>query len=106
MDIGDIVTDQWVSKIFSIIESGPSGGFVRYAIDSRNRLVVEKTGNRSALEDVTHELLPKDSCRYIAYNYRYRRGGIASTKLVWFLWTPQSAPEKVGVIVVTYVVLD
>lgn len=68
---------------------------MRYAIDSRNRLYVEKTGNRAEVEDVVNELLPKDSCRYIAYNFKYQKGSLSSTRVVWFLWTPPSAPEKV-----------
>lgn len=83
----DIVVDQWASMIFSIISSGPAGGFVRFGISPRNELYVDKTGNRSLVEEVVSELLPQDVCRFVAYKLKYRRYGNDHIKVVWFVWS-------------------
>lgn len=70
--------------------------FIIFALnDQKTEIVVEETSNNSDY-DAFLEKLPENECKYAIYDFFYEIGGGEGkrSKIVFFTWSPDTAPIK------------
>lgn len=70
--------------------------FIIFALnDQKTEIVVEETSTNSDY-DAFLEKLPEDECKYAIYDFEYEIGGGEGkrSKIVFFTWSPDTAPIK------------
>ena len=68
--------------------------------DKRDELVLVHVGKREETLKDLEEHLPKDNCRFVAYDFEYKtfeNPPRDTTKLLLICWAPDNAPIKVKV---------
>lgn len=75
---------------------GHSHRFIIFALnDAKTEIVVSKASNESNYEDFVNEL-PENDCRYAVYDFEYETasGEGKRSKIVFYIWSPDTAPVK------------
>lgn len=81
---------------FNELKLGKKYKFVIYALnDKKTEIVVEETSTSDDY-DAFLEKLPENECKYAIYDFEYELGGGEGkrSKIVFFTWSPDSAPIR------------
>jgi len=85
---------------FNELKLGKTHKFVIYAInDAKTEIVVSKASAEDKYDDFVAEL-PENDCRYAVYDFEYETpsGEGKRSKIVFFIWSPDTAPVKAKMI--------
>jgi cofilin len=78
------------------LKLGHSHRFIIFSLnDAKTEIVVSKASNESNYEDFVNEL-PENDCRYAVYDFEYETasGEGKRSKIVFYIWSPDTAPVK------------
>ncbi|CAG85296.1 DEHA2B07722p [Debaryomyces hansenii CBS767] len=92
---GVAVADESLTA-FNDLKLGKKYKFIIFALnDQKTEIVVEETSNNSDY-DAFLEKLPENECKYAIYDFEYEIGGGEGkrSKIVFFTWSPDTAPIK------------
>jgi cofilin len=89
------VSDEAVSA-FNELKLRKTNKFIIYKVnDDKTEIVVAETSNAKDYEDFVGQL-PENDCRYAVYDFEYDTpsGEGKRSKLVFYTWSPDTAPIK------------
>ncbi|CUM48725.1 unnamed protein product [Debaryomyces fabryi] len=81
---------------FNDLKLGKKYKFIIFALnDQKTEIVVEETSTNTDY-DAFLEKLPENECKYAIYDFEYEIGGGEGkrSKIVFFTWSPDTAPIK------------
>eukprot|EP00029_Vermamoeba_vermiformis_P000051 TRINITY_DN10055_c0_g1_i1.p1 TRINITY_DN10055_c0_g1~~TRINITY_DN10055_c0_g1_i1.p1 ORF type:complete len:140 (+),score=47.60 TRINITY_DN10055_c0_g1_i1:130-549(+) len=68
--------------------------YIVFKIENAKEIKIEKKGETTAAYDEFLKQLPDNDCRYAVYNFEYNQADGFRSKIVFFLWAPDTAPTK------------
>mmetsp|Transcript_7473 Transcript_7473/g.7413 ORF Transcript_7473/g.7413 Transcript_7473/m.7413 type:complete len:144 (+) Transcript_7473:65-496(+) len=92
---GVAVADESLTA-FNDLKLGKKYKFIIFALnDQKTEIVVEETSTNKDY-DAFLEKLPENECKYAIYDFEYEIGGGEGkrSKIVFFTWSPDTAPIK------------
>lgn len=81
---------------FNELKLGKNHKYIIYKInDAKTEIVVDHSSKDGAYDDFVGEL-PENDCRYAVYDFEYETasGEGKRSKIIFFIWSPDTAPVK------------
>lgn len=94
-----VAVDKRVVSIFKEIMGRQCGGAVFKINDEMTAVEVEKktavgTGSAKSNWEAFTKTLPESDCRYISFDFAYEHQGTTKNRVVFLLWSPETARIK------------